>query len=130
MNKRFLKRTSRRLFVREQLTGYGSVPDQEIPYSDQYTQFMVTERNCKPATAKNNLKMVKDFSRFLKLEYDLDRFDPLSIEPSHVRRYLIHLKKDRENSTGTRNNKLSALKSYYFLWSALNILKKIKTQRF
>ena len=109
------RRTSRRLYVREQLTGYGPATDQEIPYSDQYTQFIVIERNYRPATAKINLDMVKEFSRFLKLEYGLDRFNPLKIEPSHVRRYLIHLKKDRENSTGTRNNKLSALKSYYFL---------------
>ena len=47
MNKRYIKRTSRRLYVREQSTGYGPAADQEIPYSDQYTQFMVTERNCK-----------------------------------------------------------------------------------
>lgn len=118
------RRTSRRLYFREQLTGYGPAADQDIPYSDQYTQFMVTERNCKPATAKNNLKMVKDFSRFLKLEYDLDRFDPLSIEPSHVRRYLIHLKKDRENSTGTRNSKLSSLKSYYFFLECFEYIEE------
>jgi len=67
MNIKYLRRTRRRLYIREQLTGYGSVADQEIPYSDQYTQFMVTERNCKPATAKLNLQMVKEFSRFLKL---------------------------------------------------------------
>ena len=47
MNKRYIKRTSRRLYVKEQLTSYGPATDQEIPYSDQYTQFMVTERNCK-----------------------------------------------------------------------------------
>jgi len=124
MNKKYIKRTSRRLYVREQLTGYGSATEQEIPYSDQYTQFMVTERNCKPATAKFNLKMVKEFSRFLKLEYGLDTFDPLSIEPSHVRRYLIHLKKDRENSTGTRNSKLSALKSYYFFLECFEYIEE------
>jgi len=124
MNKRYLRRTSRRLYVREHLTGYGPAADQDIPYSDQYTQFMVTERNCKSATAKHNLKMVKEFSRFLKLEYGLDTFDPLAIEPSHVRRYLIHLKKDRENSTGTRNNKLSALKSYYFFLECFEYIEE------
>jgi len=47
MNKRYLRRTSRRLYLREQLTGYGPATDKEIPYSDQYTQLMITERNCK-----------------------------------------------------------------------------------
>ncbi|MFO7882676.1 MAG: tyrosine-type recombinase/integrase, partial [Kosmotogaceae bacterium] len=107
------RRASRRLYVREQLTGYGSVPDQEIPYSDQYTQFMVIECNYRPATAKINLDMVKEFHRFLKLEYGLDRFDPLQIEPSHVRRYLVYLNNELNNSPGTRNRKLSALGSYY-----------------
>jgi len=91
MNKRYSRRTSRRLYVREQLTGYGSAIYQEIPYSDQYTQFMVTERNCRPTTAKCNLDMIKEFHRLLKLEYGLDIFDPISIEPSHVRRYLVYL---------------------------------------
>jgi len=124
MNKRHHRYIKRRFIIREQLTGYGPAADQEIPYSDQYTQFMVTERNCKSATAKHNLKMVKEFSRFLKLEYGLDTFDPLAIEPSHVRRYLIHLKKDRENSTGTRNNKLSALKSYYFFLECFEYIEE------
>ena len=124
MNKRHHRYIKRRFIIREQLTGYGPAAGQEIPYSDQYTQFMVTERNCKSATAKHNLKMVKEFSRFLKLEYGLDTFDPLAIEPSHVRRYLIHLKKDRENSTGTRNNKLSALKSYYFFLECFEYIEE------
>jgi len=47
MNKRHRRYIKRRFIIREQLTGYGPAADQEIPYSDQYTQFMVTERNCK-----------------------------------------------------------------------------------
>jgi len=58
MNKRHHRCNKRRHIIREKLTGYGPAADQEIPYSDQYTQFMVTERNCKPATAKINLKKV------------------------------------------------------------------------
>ena len=124
MNKRHHRRNKRRHIIREQLTDYGPAADQEIPYSDQYTQFMVTERNCKPATAKINLKKVKEFSRFLKLEYGLETFDPLSIEPSHLRRYLSYLKKERGNNTGTRNNKLSALKSYYFFLECFEYIEE------
>ena len=85
------RRASRRLYVREQLTGYGSVPDQEIPYSDQYTQFMVIECNYRPATAKINLDMVKEFHRFLKLEYGLDTFDPLSEKAGYEKTYIFPL---------------------------------------
>ena len=91
MNKRHHRHIKRRFIIREQLTGYGPEADQEIPYSDQYTQFMVIECNYRPATAKINLDMVKEFHRFLKHEYGLDTFDPLSIEPSHVPRYLVYL---------------------------------------
>ena len=113
MNKRHHRRNKRRHIIREQLTDYGPATDQEIPYSDQYTQFIVIECNYRPATAKINLNMVKEFHRFLKLEYGLDRFDPLLIEPSHVRRYLVHLNNELNNSPATRNRKLSALGSYY-----------------
>jgi site-specific recombinase XerD len=124
MNKRRFRRTSRRLYVREQLTGYGPETDQEIPYSDQYTQFMVTERNCKPATAKCNLDMIKEFYLFLKLEYGLDRFDPLLIEPSHVRRYLVYLNNELNNSPVTRNRKLSALGSYYLFMECFEYIEE------
>jgi len=52
---------------------------------------MVTERNCKSATAKYNLKMVKEFSRFLKLEYGLDTFDPLSEKAGYEKTYIFLL---------------------------------------
>jgi len=112
MKRTYKRRSKRRFIIREQLTGYGSAIEQEIPYSDQYTLFMVTERNCRPTTAKCNLDMIKEFHRFLKLEYGLDRFDPLLIEPSHVRRYLVYLNNELNNSPVTRNRKLADLGSY------------------
>jgi integrase/recombinase XerC len=85
---------------------------------------MVTERNCKPATAKCNLDMIKEFYLFLKLEYGLDRFDPLLIEPSHVRRYLVYLNNELNNSPVTRNRKLSALGSYYLFMECFEYIEE------
>ena len=59
MNIRQLKRTSRRLYVRELLTTYGVQKTYEIPYHKQYLQFMVSERGCQESTAgKNRLVLI------------------------------------------------------------------------
>jgi len=85
MNKRRLRRTSRKLYVREQLTAYGLQKTDEIPYREQYLKFMVTERGCQENTATNNLKNIRQFARFLKQEYGMDSFEPTEVTPRHIR---------------------------------------------
>jgi len=69
MNKRHFRRTIRRLYVREQLTGYGVQLTYEIPYHKKYLQFMVSERGCQASTATNNLKIIRQFARLLKTSH-------------------------------------------------------------
>lgn len=114
MNKRYIKRTSRRLYIREQLTGYGSKNTIEIPYQEKYINFMLNERGCEIVTVEKNLRFVREFVEYLRQEYDLINFVPEKIEPGHIRRYLAYLKNERNNKPSTRNSKLSALASYYF----------------
>jgi hypothetical protein len=52
MNKRHFRRTSRRLYVREQLTGYGPETTLEIPYQEKYITFMLSERGCEIETVE------------------------------------------------------------------------------
>jgi len=112
MNRHF-KRNSRRLYVREQLTGYGSKNTIEIPYQEKYITFMLNERGCELVTVEKNLRSVREFVEYLRQEYDLINFVPEKIEPGHIRRYLAYLKNERNNKPSTRNSKLSALASYY-----------------
>ncbi len=112
--RRWTRYSKRRLYVREQLTGYHLEIAQEIPYRDKYLQFMITERGCKFKTAENNLKKLRQFARFLEREYSMASFEPTLITPSHIRRYLVYLKNERGNSPATRNSNLAALGSYYF----------------
>jgi integrase/recombinase XerD len=111
--KRHFSHTSRRLYVREQLVAYGPQISDEAPFREQYLQFMLTERGCKESTATNNLKLIRQFARFLKQEYNTDPFEPTEVTPRHIRRYLTYLKSERGNSASTRNTKLAALGSYY-----------------
>lgn len=124
MNKRYIKRTIRRLYVKEQLTAYGVQLTYEIPYHKQYFQFMVTERGCQASTANNNLKIIRQFARFLKQEYDMDTFEPNEVTPRHIRRYLNYLKNERGNSPSTRNTKLGALGSYYLFLEGYEYIKE------
>jgi len=87
MNKRYIKRNSRRLYVREQLTGYGSKNTIEIPYQEKYITFMLNERGCEIVTVEKNLRSVREFVEYLRQEYDLINFVPEKIEPGHIRRY-------------------------------------------
>ncbi len=114
MNKRYHRRTSRRLYVREQLTGYGSKITLEIPYQEKYINFMLNERSCEIVTVEKNLRSVREFIEYLRQEYELVNFVPEKIEPGYIRRYLAYLKNERNNKPSTRNSKLSALASYYF----------------
>ena len=88
MKRTYKLRKNRRLVVREQLTAYGVQLTYEIPYHEQYLQFMVTERGCQASTATNNLKNIRQFARFLKQEYGMDSFEPTEVIPRHIRRYL------------------------------------------
>lgn len=125
MNKRHLRRTSRRLYVREQLTAYGLQITHEIPYHEQYLQFMVTERGCQESTATNNLKIIRQFARFLKQEYGMDSFGPTEVTPRHIRRYLTYLKNERGNSASTRNTKLAVLGSYYLFLECYEYIEEV-----
>lgn len=80
------RRYRKRLFVREQLTGYYQEVAQDIPYRDKYLQFMVNERGCELATAEKNLYLLRQFIRFLQREYDMASFKPAAITPSHIRK--------------------------------------------
>ncbi len=114
MNKRYHRRSNRRLVAREQLTGYGPKITLEIPYQEKYITFMLSERGCELVTVEKNLRSVREFIEYLRQEYDLINFVPEKIEPGYIRRYLAYLKNDRNNKPSTRNSKLSALASYYF----------------
>jgi site-specific recombinase XerD len=106
-------RWSRPLLIREQLTIYHLDAVQDIPYKEQYLQYLLTERGFKPGTAQNNLNTLKQFSRFLQQNYNMHTFQPRAVTPGYVRRYLAYLKNERGNSPSTRNGKLGVLKGYY-----------------
>lgn len=57
-------------------------------------------------------------------KYGLEPFDPIIVEPRHIRRYLVYLNKERNNTPETRNRKLSALGSYYFFLECLEYIEE------
>ncbi len=111
--RRLARRPKSRFYVKEQLTGYHRETAQDIPYREEYLQFMLTERNLTTGTVENNLMRLKQFIRFVRKEYGMEIFDPIRILPIHIRRYLIYLKNERGNGPATRNGKLASLGSYY-----------------
>jgi len=94
MNKRSIRRTSRRLYVRQQLTTYGVKKTYEISYHKQYLQFMASERGCQESAATNNSKIIRQFAHFLKQENGMDSLEPTEVTPRHIRRYLTYLKNE------------------------------------
>lgn len=120
------RRYRRRLYVREQLTGYYQEVAQDIPYRDKYLQFMLTERGCEPSSAEKNLYLLRQFAHFLQQEYGLASFEPTAITPGHIRRYLVYLKNELGNSANTRNAKLAALGSYYFFLEYYEYIEECK----
>ncbi len=127
MKTRYLRRRRekalRPLFIREDLAPYDvGRAAEEIPYREQYRQFLLTERGCKPQTAGSNLNMLGQFSRFLEAEYGLQPFRPEEVTPAHLRRYLAYLKNERGNGPATRNGKLSMLGSYYFFLECCGLM--------
>jgi len=110
------RRWPRRLYVREQLSIYHvQAAQKEIPYWQQYRQFLLNDRGCKPATAKNIVNTLQQFVNFWQQHYGkMEQFRPAAVKPGHVRRYLSYLKNEHNNAPSTRNGKLSALSGYYF----------------
>lgn len=118
------RRTSRRLYVREQLTGYGSEALQDIPYWDRYMRYLTLERGCTTQHVQLVGYLLKKFVAFLDNEYNMDTFDPYKIEPFHIRRYLSYLKNDLDNKPSTRNHKIDAIRSYYSFLDCFELIEE------
>lgn len=104
----------RQIYAREQISPYGvTITRNDFPQQEQYIQYMISECDLKPSTAKIKISTLNQFIRFTQNQYNMETFDPAQITPIQIRTYLVYLKNERQNGPATRNNKLTDLTHYY-----------------
>ena len=93
MYNRYIKRTSRRRYVREQLTGYGVQFTFEIPY--QTILSIHGYRTRLPGKHRHKqLKIIRQFAHFLMQKNGMDSLEPTEVTLRHIRHYLTYLKNE------------------------------------
>ncbi|MCW3488818.1 tyrosine-type recombinase/integrase [Dethiobacter alkaliphilus] len=86
---------------------------ESFPYEQEFVDYLEIERGLSDRTVDGYRMDIGVFARLMVREFFPQGIVLNQLETKHVRRFLVYLKKERDNNAGTRNRKLASLRSYF-----------------
>jgi integrase/recombinase XerC/integrase/recombinase XerD len=84
-----------------------------FPFEQKYIDYLEIERGLAKRTVWEYFSVNRMLSEFLAARWFPDGFGVTEIEEKHVRSFMVYLKKERGLIAKSRNERLSALRSYF-----------------